>query len=348
MHFGIFMEEMRHGNSHVDAFQEAFQLAEAAEAWGLDGVWLGELHFTPARSVLSAPMVMASAIATRTRRLRIGTAVQVLPLRSPLRIAEEVATLDHISEGRFDFGIGRSGSPRMYDVFGVPYAESQARFREALDIILEAWKGTAFSYHGNYYRVENTTVSPRPYQRPHPPIRMAATTAETFPQVARMGLPIFVGVRAMGFPELSTHVQAYREARPEAGHIGDASVYLRVPIYAGTTETGAVEEPRASITYYFQRQAELARAAVGRAGTGPAERRQAQADHMAKLTYEEILGTRVAFGTAGSLIDRLTRLRDGLGLNGIVAELNPGGLIPMEQVMRSLRILAHEVMPALK
>ena len=342
------MEEMRQGNSQADAFQEAFRLAEAAEAWGVDCVWLGELHFIPARSVLSAPLVVASSIATRTKRLRVGTAVQVLPLGNPLRIAEEVATLDHISEGRVEFGIGRSGAVRTYDILGIPYAESQARFREALEIILEAWKGEPFSYRGEHYRVENVTVSPRPYQRPHPPIRMAATTEETFPQVGRMGLPIFVGLRAMDVAELRTCVQAYRDAWNGAGHSGAASVYLRIPIYAGTTETGALEEPRESITYYFQRHAELTLAGMGRAGTGPAERRQAQADRLAKLSYEQILKTKVAFGTAVGLIDRLTELREELGLNGIVAELNPGGLIPMDQVMRSLHILAREVRPAFK
>src|SRR5262249_30225359 len=111
MHFGIFLEERRPGTSEAAAFQETLDLAEAAEASGLDGVWLGEIHFNPARSVSSAPIALASYIAARTRRVRIGTAVQVLPLGNPLRIAEDVATVDHLSRGRFDFGIGRSGSP---------------------------------------------------------------------------------------------------------------------------------------------------------------------------------------------------------------------------------------------
>src|SRR5213076_3331546 len=145
------------------------ELVDAAEAWGLDGVWLGEIHFNPARSVQSAPIALASFVAARTRRVRVGTAVQILPLGNPLRIAEEVATVDHLSEGRFDFGIGRSGSPRAYDSLGIPYAESQGRFQEALEIILEAWKGEAFSYQGKFYRFENATVSPRPCQLPHPP-----------------------------------------------------------------------------------------------------------------------------------------------------------------------------------
>jgi alkanesulfonate monooxygenase SsuD/methylene tetrahydromethanopterin reductase-like flavin-dependent oxidoreductase (luciferase family) len=306
------------------------------------------MHFDPARSVLSAPIVVAGAIAARTRRLRVGTAVQLLPLNNPLRIAEEVATVDHISEGRFDFGIGRSGSPRAYDGYGVPYAESQTRFREALDIIREAWKGEPFSYQGEFHRVENAVVSPRPYQLPHPPIRMAATSEETFLLVARLGLSLFVGLRGMDIPELRVHLQAYRKAWREAGHGGEGSVFLRIPLYAAPTETAAVGEPRESITYYFRRQAEFARAAAGRAGTGPAARAEALAAQLANLPYERILETRVAFGSAAGLVDRLTRLQEELGLDGVVAELNPGGLIPAERETRSLHILTHQVMPALK
>jgi alkanesulfonate monooxygenase SsuD/methylene tetrahydromethanopterin reductase-like flavin-dependent oxidoreductase (luciferase family) len=349
MHFGIFMEfESRQGRSQSDAFREGFELVEAADRLGLDGVWLGEMHFNPARSVLGAPIVVASSIATRTKRLRVGMAVQVLPLNNPLRIAEEAATVDHISQGRFDFGIGRSGSPRAYDLYGVNYGESQARFREALEIILEAWKGERFSYHGEHFHFENAIVSPTPYTRPHPPIRMAATTEETFPRVGEMGLPIFVGLRGMDIPELRANLQAYRKAWQEAGHAGNGNVFVRIPVYASTTEQGAREEPYDSIMYYFSRQADLTRSAVGRAGTGPAERRQARAERMSTLSYEEILHTKVAFGTAAGLIERLSQLKEELGLDGIVAELDSGGQIPAERVQRSLHILTQEVMPAFK
>src|SRR5207253_2289319 len=254
MHFGIFVEEMRQGLSQTAAFREAFDVAERAEAWGVDCVWLGEIHFTPIRSVISASLQVASSIASRTRRLRVGTAVQVLPLNHPLRIAEEVATVDHISEGRFEFGIGRSGVVRTYDIYGVPYGESQARFREALEIIRQGWKGEPFSYEGEFYRVDNATVTPRPYQVPHPPIRMATTSDETFPAAGRMGLPIFVGLRTTEIPDLQAQLAPYRQAWRDAGHPGQPSVYLRIPVYASTTEKGAVEEPRESLTAFFARQ----------------------------------------------------------------------------------------------
>jgi alkanesulfonate monooxygenase SsuD/methylene tetrahydromethanopterin reductase-like flavin-dependent oxidoreductase (luciferase family) len=348
MDFGIFLEQMRRGNTQDDAFREMFALAEASEAWGLDIVWLAEMMVNPARSVLSAPLLMASWIASRTKRVRTGTAVQLLPLNHPLRVAGEVTVLDHLSQGRFDFGIGRSGGPRAYDALGVPYEESQDRFFEALEIILTAWKGEPFSYEGKHYRFNNAAVAPRPYRTPHPPLRMAATTPETFPRVAKLGLPIFVGLRGMSIPELTGHLRIYREAWREAGHPGHGDVCLRIPLYAAPTTEAAREEPRETITYYFQRQADLTRAPLGRAGTGPVERRVAQAQRLAGLSYDEMLTTKVAFGTAPELIDRLTQLRDELSLTGIAAELNPGGLLPFEQEMRSLQIMTQQVMPAFK
>jgi alkanesulfonate monooxygenase SsuD/methylene tetrahydromethanopterin reductase-like flavin-dependent oxidoreductase (luciferase family) len=348
VHFGIFVEEMRQGADQPSAFQDIFEVADHAEAWGADCVWLGEIHFTPTRSVISASLQVASAIVTRTRRLRVGTAVQVLPLNHPLRIAEEVATVDQISQGRFEFGIGRSGVVRTYDVYGVPYAESQARFREALEIVRLAWRGEPFSYEGQFHRVKDAVVVPRPFQVPHPPLRMATTSDETFPAAGRLGLPIFVGLRTTEIADLQQQLAPYREAWREAGHPGPPSVYLRIPVYVSTTERGAVEEPRESVAAFFARQTELARAAVGRAGAGPSDHRRRLAERMASLTYEDILARKVVFGTAPAVSERLGRLRDELGLDGIVAELNPGGLIPPELETRSLRLLTHDVMPAFR
>jgi alkanesulfonate monooxygenase SsuD/methylene tetrahydromethanopterin reductase-like flavin-dependent oxidoreductase (luciferase family) len=348
MDFGVFLEQTRRGVDQGGAFREMLEVADAAEAWGLDVVWLAEMLFNPARSVLSGPLLVASWIVGRTRRLRTGTAVQLLPLNHPLRLAGEVSTLDHLSQGRFDFGIGRSGSPRAYEALGVPYGESQERFFEALAVIMQAWKGESFSFAGKFYRFSDAAVAPRPYRSPHPPVRMAATTPETFPRVGRMGLPIFVGLRGMSIPELAGHLKTYRAAWREGGHAGDGDVCLRIPMYAAPTEKAATDEPRDTIMYYFQRQADLTRAPMGLVGTGPIERREEQAQRLSSLSYDEILRTKVAFGTGPGLIGRLRQLREELGLTGIAAELNPGGLLPFRQEMRSLEILTQQVMPAFK
>src|ERR1700730_12813322 len=127
------------GRTEGEAFDEAMEQVDAAERWGLDVMWLAELHFEPRRSLLSAPLSIASAIAARTRRIKIGIAVQVGPWCHPLRLAEEAATVDQLSHGRLIFGVGRSGVAQTYAAFGVDYGESRDRFREVLDIIERAW-----------------------------------------------------------------------------------------------------------------------------------------------------------------------------------------------------------------
>ena len=236
MQFGMFMEfATRSGGSEAEAFREGLALAEAADGWGLDAAWLAEFHFVPDRSVLSSPITLAAAIAGRTRRIRIGFAVYVLPLSHPIRIAEEIATLDHVSGGRVDLGIGRSGFTWFYEGYAVPYAESQGRFDEAVEVLRLAWRGERFSFEGEFYRVRDALLCPRPRQQPHPPLRMAATRGETFPRVGAAGLPIFVGLRGDSLDELAAQLASYREAWREAGHPGPPSAFLRLPLHAGAT-----------------------------------------------------------------------------------------------------------------
>jgi len=143
---GLFSEfEWRPGAGEAQAFDDSLAQVTAAEELGYDAVWLAELHFQKERSVLSAPLVVGAAIAARTKRVRIGLAVQILPLSHPLRLAEDVATLDHLSKGRLDFGVGRSGLPSQYAGFNIPLEESQERFNETLEVILKAWRASTSS-----------------------------------------------------------------------------------------------------------------------------------------------------------------------------------------------------------
>ena len=220
MKFGLFHEFPCHeGVTQREVFSESFELVDEAERMGVDGVWLAEYHFLPQRSVLSSPVTVATAIAARTQRMRIGLAVQVLPLGNPVRMAEEIATLDHISQGRLDFGIGRSTFAFIYEGFGMNFGESRDRFTECLDIILKGWTEDQFSYEGEYYRFENSMVVPKPYQDPHPPISVGVTSAETFPMVGRMGYPILINPsRVFSLSELAEYIQDYQQARKDAGH----------------------------------------------------------------------------------------------------------------------------------
>jgi len=152
----------------------------------------------------------------------------------------------------------------------------------------------------------------------------------------------------MDVPELQKNVKEYRRAWNEAGHPGDGDVSLRIPVYAGETKQEALDEPFESIGGYFGRMGSLYRDQAGKAGLESTELAGGRADQLAALSYDEMLKTKIAFGTAEGLIDRFTQLKEELGLDGVVAELNPGGLIPEERVLRSLRIVTEKVMPAFK
>jgi alkanesulfonate monooxygenase SsuD/methylene tetrahydromethanopterin reductase-like flavin-dependent oxidoreductase (luciferase family) len=360
MHLGLVMEcDYRAGATLEEAFDESFQIAENSEAWGLDGVWLAERHFAAPRgpldamgtgipSIVSAPLIIASAIAARTTRLRIGIAVSVLPLCHPIRLAEEAATVDQISKGRLDFGVGRSGFPRAYEGYGIPYGESRERFQECLEIILKAWKEDRFTYEGKYHTFRDLAVIPKPYQKPYPPVRVAATTRETFPQVGRMGHAIFIGLRGFDVTEAKSHLNAYRQAWREAGHPGNGDVFLRIPAYVAETAESARTEPEASTMQSYRRLGENFGRSASAAGTTTSEERLERSTRLTAVSYDDLLRGRLAYGTPEEVADRLRELRDDLGLSGIAIEPNVGGHIPPELVFRSIRLFAQEVAPRLR
>ena len=348
MHFGTFMEfGTRPGGTDAEAFREGFDHARLCEDVGLDSIWLSEFHFMPDRSVLSSPIVVAGALAQCTKRVRIGMAVYVLPLTNPLRVAEESATVDQMSGGRLDFGIGRSGFARQYKIYNIDYGESQARFEEALAVLRKAWSGEKFSYEGKFFQVTDAQLVPTTIQRPHPPMRMAASSPGTFKTVANEGLPLFVGLRGDGLDELKDNIRVYRQTWKAAGHDGPGSVYLRVPVYAAATEEAAIEEPRDCITHYFERQARMI-AAAGAQGAGAEEMRARVAKALSALSYDDIRRTRAAIGTPAMLVDQLTEWQEVLDIDGVVMEMNAGNLLEEAQIANSVRLIAEEVMPAFK
>ena len=328
MEFGIFHEFWStRAASQAEAFAQSFAEIAAAEEWGLDAIWLAEIHMNPTRALVTAPLIVASAIAARTSRIKIGTAVQILPLGHPLRLAEETATIDQISNGRLIFGVGRSAFPRAYNAYGISYEESQDRFAESLEIIKLAWTGPVCSYRGRYHSFENFTLVPRPMQQPHPEIRIAASQHDTYEAIGRLGYPLFSAVRASPLTELASHTRAYRDAWNSAGHKGEPKAYLQTPVYVAETEERALADAEAGLMRFATYRADLVR--------GP-------------LTYAEVQREKGIVGTPDSVAERLMQLRDEAQLAGISAEINPGSMLSHAQVMSSLRLWCEEVMPRFK
>lgn len=340
MDFGFFtLFESRRGADYARTFKDNFNQALATEEFGLDTIWLGESHFRPDRAVMSAPLTVASAIAARTERVKIGLAVQVLPLGNPLRIAEEAAIVDHISEGRLQFGVGRSSFRDAYQGFNIAYEESRARFDESMEIIVKAWTNEEFSYDGEFYQFDNVNLVPKPFQDPHPPVRVAAQSRDTFQIVGKMGWPIFIRFQ-LGMPAHQALLEDYRLARESAGHTGPNDVVLLIPLYVAKTEEKALEEPRESAIHQRRAVADL----LPTAGT------QEQYDRLKKVseaTYEEIQKS-VIFGTPETVTEKLKYYQEELGITGLALDLNPGGQLTTEQVKKSMRMLSEKVMPNFK
>jgi alkanesulfonate monooxygenase SsuD/methylene tetrahydromethanopterin reductase-like flavin-dependent oxidoreductase (luciferase family) len=340
MEIGLFTEfQSPPGMNEAQAFDESLAQVTAAEALGFDSVWLAEIHFQKGRSVLSSPLVIATAIAARTQRMRIGIAVQILPLAHPLHLAEDVATVDHLSKGRLDFGVGRSGLPEHYEGFNVPHTESRDRFNETLEILVKAWTEDRFTHEGKYFQYRNVCVIPKPFQKPYPPLRVAATTQETYAIVGRMGMPIFIAVRTTSISDLKRFIGGYHNGWREAGHPGRGAVSLIVPVYLNEDGARAREEAEASTMHFFRSIAE----ALGRGGT-----RREEAARLGRMSYDEILDELVVYGSPDAVTKRLLELREALGYSSLSVWMNVGGRISHERVLGSMRLFAERVMPRLR
>ena len=340
MDFGIFsMFTTRLGDTEAQTFKEWLDLVQLADDVGLDAFWFGESHFRPERAVLASPLIGASAAAARTRRIRIGLAVQVLPLAHPLTVAEEAAIVDHISEGRLIFGVGRSSFLESYQGYNVDYAESRERFEESLEIILKAWGEAPFSHEGRFYRFHDVNLVPKPYQKPHPPVRIAVESVESFPRMGRWGFPIFMR-HQMPIPQLQDLLGQYRSAREAAGFTGPNDVILQIPAYVADSAERARSDPEASMMHRLQQ----VQRSLGKAADQEAFERLSR---LSSVGYDDVL-KRVAFGTPEAVVERLQQYREDLGISGVSLEMNPGGQLPHTMVVKSIRLLADKVIPKLK
>ena len=227
----------------------------------------------------------------------------------------------------------------------IAYEESRARFREYLDVMRLAWTQERFSYAGTFYTFRDVELIPKPYQHPHPPLHHAATTRETFAAIGTLGFPLLVGLASAAMSELAEGIAEYQAAWHEAGHLGQGEVRLRLPIYVAQDMDRARSEPQASAMPYYER---VRQAYLRSANTFENPARAARAARLATLTYEDVVQTRVVFGTPTFVTERLSTLRHEVGLSGIIMEPNIGGRIPYELLLHSMRLFTQEVAPSLR
>lgn len=344
MQCGLFTElQCPEGRQEVQLYDELLEQIVQAETLGFHAMWMAELHFHRRFSILSAPLLTAAAAAQRTQRLRLGIAVNLLPLHDPVRLAEEGAVLDVLSHGRLDFGVGRGHPfPGVYDNFRISPAESRRRFTEALDILIGAWTHDSFDYQGSFFQVSNLAVIPKPLQRPHPPVFVAAGSPETYVEMGKRGLGILVPGHVQPMSALQEHLANYRQAGRAAGHEDRLRVTFLIPTYVSERQHEAETDPEPHVMYYYGVLGSLLSGEFPESYQRYGESRR----RLGTLTYEAIRQERAIFGEPSYCLERLQQVRDTLGVQQIMAWMNIGGM-PHDKVLRSMQLFAERVMPRL-
>ncbi len=348
MRFGLFFQASEApGTTQAERYAEMLDLIAFAESLGFDVAWLAEIHFGAAFSLLSNPLMVVPAIAQRTRRIRIGTAVTLLPLHHPLSLAEQAATADLLSGGRLEFGVGRGSIPTQFHGFRVPVAENRARFDECLEIIRLAWTRERFSYRGAFYQVEDLAVVPRPVQTPHPPIRVAVHSSESFAHIGDLGLPIYSGTTTTPLPQLREYMALYRDRLAAGGHAwqGD-QMALMLPVHVGPTAAAARDAMRPGVHQYYKNLRTIFSQLPESYGDHLPRLRMIE-ENVANLPYERFCRDQSVFGDAAEVLDRLQAARDEFGLSEIICWFDQGSMLPRAEAERAMRRFAEQVMPKL-
>jgi alkanesulfonate monooxygenase SsuD/methylene tetrahydromethanopterin reductase-like flavin-dependent oxidoreductase (luciferase family) len=346
MKFGLHYQLPCSGSqSPVQRYRDTISQAIYAEELGFESVWPVEQHFNPDLSILPSPMLLLAAIAERTRNLRLGIAIVLLPLSHPIRVAEDIATLDILSGGRVEFGIGRGAIPSHFAGFGVPQGESRDRFLEGIEVILKAWDSPSLSHRGRFYHFNDIAVVPKPVQRPHPPIRVAANSIDTFEMMGRLGYKIFAATQVNPFPKLREFVPLYRNARAASGATSSPDdVTILCPLYVGKTREQIRSELEPSARHFITTAANLF-AGSAAALEGGAERLQKVVERARRLNYDKMSELMGIFDTPEACVDRLHRVQEEFNTGRVICWFNPGGLVPHESVMRSMELFSEKVMP---
>lgn len=225
-------------------YARAMQRIDVMEQSGYDAVWLAEHHFT-GYSVCPSVHMMGVHVASRTRRLRIGMGVSLAAFYHPLRLAEEVALLDVLSDGRVNWGAGRGFDPTEFEVFGVPVEESAKRFHDGVEIVLAAWRQERLNWDSPYWHFRDVEVLPKPLQQPHPPVWLAAGSPGALRWAGKHGFSVLLGPHAT-FDENLGHYELYRQTLADAGHaFGERETPMARFVAVAPTDAAAEQIARA-------------------------------------------------------------------------------------------------------
>lgn len=331
----------------AQVFKEFIEEVELAEELGFDSVWLPEHHFS-VYGILGDTLTLAAALAQRTKRIKIGTAVVLLPLQHPVRVAEQAALVDCLSEGRLLLGVGRAYQPGEFDGFGVDPAESRDRFFEAMDILLKCFQGKKFSHQGKFWSCTDVELYPKPVQQPYPPIYMAAVSPPSYKLSAEHGLSILRAPRFTRMDMVQEQWEEYCRYMLAAGHdpyAQDQPMLMQTFVAETEEEAKKIAEPHAM--WYHELFQKVLPGAPGKKIHKGYEIYDKVREAHARVTYEDLADWGSAFGTPDQVADRIVQYAREAGVNHWMAEMKFGGM-GHEETMRSMKLFAKEVMPRVR
>jgi natural product biosynthesis luciferase-like monooxygenase protein len=314
-----------------------------AEELGFDSVWLGEHHFC--NYLCPSPQIFAAAVAQHTKHMRIGTAVVLLPLHDPIRLAEDYAMVDVLSNGRLDFGVSRGFQKTSYDGFGRSMDESRELFAEGIDIIDKAWSQDLIAYEGRYRTFPLLPVLPKPVQRPRPPIWIGAgPTPESYEFAAARGYNLMLASVFAPIQRFAPFVQLYRDGLRAAGY-DPAQVEISTGnhCYVGTSSAHA----RAVWEKHYLRYLHFISTLIDAKDYEHTKQFQAFAgvkSFLQQIDFERARKTLAVCGDAEECADRVAQAAEAVGNTHYWVYTDLGGL-PREEVWASLRRFAEKVIP---
>ncbi|HWL05633.1 MAG TPA: LLM class flavin-dependent oxidoreductase [Xanthobacteraceae bacterium] len=349
----------------VRTYAEHLEAWEALDRYGYDGVGFNEHHTSP-YGLMNSPNLMAAAASQRTKNLSLLIYGNLLPLHQPLRLAEELAMIDCLSNGRLIAGVAR-GIPREYAVHSIPMSESRARFEEAYDILVGAWTQEVFSYEGKFHSYRDISLWPRPVQQPHPPIWTPITGSKESIEFAGLkNMPITPGESTASVAGLQQDIiRYYAKCLAQAGHrMTTGHLSIAQSAYIADSKAQAVREAGPYLLYFnrtlfshgnvtetaLQRQTGYMSAASHdyvRPENLPQAARLRENFRNMTMADVERRAEDMAWGTPDEVAERIIEAADRAGAETVHVRMNTGAM-PHEMFMEQIRRFAEQVLPRLQ
>ena len=320
-----------------EPYRDTLECLPVAEDLGYESMFMAT-HHAKTDGLCPAPLIACAGAASVTKTMRIGTAVLLVPMYAPLRLAEDIAVLDNLSQGRFVFGVAPGYVAEEFAAHGIPREQRVGRFEESLDLMQTAWTNDEFEFEGKYFKVPKTVLTPKPMQDPYPPIWYGVSATKSLQRAAKRGCVQIMSPRH-GVNELKQHYEPYEAAAAEVGFdIPERPIIRQVFVMPTTAEAEAIAAPAVNHLYReIYGKASAAGDRVLRADDGSVITDHDQVDF-------ENFKDRYIIGDPDFAIESIKRYQEAVDPTEMVCWMHMPGISGAD-AMKSIKLFAEQVMP---